>query len=208
MKRKKHLKYSRNKGLVLYGVLKEDPSKKDLIPENPTPAEKLAAYEVLAVTSSVKEAREVLDKIIYLNHIEHFNLWCSCHDQVPAFREQSWKKYKRDVIGKKDYIEEFSNYNILALTYGINDIAAILRVLYKCRPLLMDYEKPAELHKYLQRHIDPETHLLSIPMYLFSLMQYDAVDGKILEQVFKLLQAFTPPEPQKEKIEDLDDLAK
>lgn len=205
---KKRLKYSRNKGLVLYGVLKEDPSKKDLIPENPTPAEKLAAYEVLAVTSSVKEAREALDKIIYLNHIEHFSLWCSCHDQIPAFREDSWKKYKRDVIGKKNYIEEFSSYNILALTYNINDIAAILRVLYKCRPLLMDYEKPVELHKYLQRQIDPETHLLSIPIYLFSLMQYDAVDGKVLEQVFKLLQAFTPPEPPKEKIEDLDDLAK
>lgn len=190
-------KLSKIKSIMLYGVFfkkesdsdSEDTSKVS----NPSPAYLMQHYDIITVVPTYKDAHQALDKLVYFAHFDHFALWCQSHNYADSCSALSpaWEQYKRDVIGKDDYKEEIKKFSVFTLTYTREDLAGIIRVLSKCRPLLLPTESPIELQNYLSHQCNPETNTTAIPMYLIKLMGLDVVDGPKLTS---LLTKYAPPQ--------------
>lgn len=107
--------------------------------------EALSKLEVYCITTTKEEAKEYIDKLVFLKHRTHFLSWCYLNkieylptqDEYPP--KEIWDKYYNVCIkhNPPEYI-----YGIAS--YKLEDIASILRIFSRCVPLGCEFEKPIE----------------------------------------------------------------
>lgn len=148
--------------------------------------EDLQNVPLITVAATEKEAFDAVDKLIYFDHFGHYKLWCECRSLPVGAREESWKQYKRDVITVKGYQEEFhTRYAVLCMSYTPQNLTIFLRMFSKCRPLLTDFEDPKELAFYIMTNANKDG-AVSLPVYLFNLIDADPIDGAKVKELFDL----------------------
>lgn len=189
-------KLLKNKKILLCGVfIKKDENAEVPSLPNPTPTQLMQHYELITIAPTPKDASLAIDKLIYFNHFDHFNLWCQSHGYTDTCSAlfPSWEQYKRDVIGKEDYDKEMKNFSVFTLTYSQEEVSSILRTFFGCKPLLLPIELPVELQNFLSRRSDPTTNTTSIPIYLAKLIDADTIDGPKIQALLKKCAADKTP---------------
>ena len=100
----------------------------------------------ITFVASKEEAQLALDRIVYLDHIEHYMLWCKLRELAPGFLSESWSMYHATLTE-----EDKKKYTLVEFKYSLQDFISILREYAECDPLFLPYESRNELDTYLDR---------------------------------------------------------
>ena len=197
-KKLKRMRLDHNEAIVLYGLFeKKDPNFAGFKSVTPSPLDLMKNYTPITVAPTKKDAIQAIDKLIYFKHFEHFALWCQSHGYIEtcAWTYPVWDQYKRDVIGRETLKEESAQYHVFALTYSRRDLASIIRMFSHVEPLLLPYEKEAELQSYLLH-----TPILADPFA--QLIASDTVDGAKIKNAITQIQKIASAEAVEKNLEE------
>ncbi len=100
---------------------------------------------VYTIVKNKSDAREYINKVIFSEHKNHFNLWCELHN-----------KNCNDLQTFYDYIETrydyesnpYNDFKVITLKYDIKDLCSILRILSYFKPVGASYETQNEVDAY------------------------------------------------------------
>ena len=93
----------------------------------------------------MKDAYEYLNKLIQVEHFEHFKKWAELKN-LDINTSSTWDLYSAQCIPE----EEWDKFIISKISYTNKSISAMLRMFAKCVPLGCSYENNLELTKYLE----------------------------------------------------------
>lgn len=133
--------------ITLYSVYRGPSSEVDIKKDLP-----------LYYTSSHDQARLAVERLIYINHSIHFNLWCAYRKLSTEFHGEAWNTYLHNLHYKEtpeslEYrLPPEDTFSIIELTYTSSDIASLLRIFTDNIPLLLGFEREPELYRYIKSH--------------------------------------------------------
>ena len=116
-----------NKNLTFFAVMKKD----DL------------DHRPITLVSSIADAREYVERLIQVDHFEHFKSWAELRE-LDLNSDEAWNTYADTCVDPK----EWANYVIAKMHYKHSDVAAMLRIFAHAVPLGCSYENSFELEKF------------------------------------------------------------
>lgn len=99
-----------------------------------------ALNHIYTVVSDMRQARTYINKRVFLEHENHFRVWCDLHNRNPE-----------DLNTFYDYIDirygndsPYNDYDIIPVTYKVDDLCSVFRKLSSIKPLGLYYESNLE----------------------------------------------------------------
>lgn len=150
----------------------------------------------LYCTTSLEDMKLAASRIVFENHLIHYNLWCSLHDLAPAgANSSSWKQYFSSVVvsPSKEDPSEFSfnspldRFSVTVSEYDSSEIASVLRMFLGVKPLFISCESQKELEAYIRLNGENPDGSFSIPSSLQSLYNNDTHAREIIDAIIAKL---------------------
>lgn len=104
----------------------------------------------ITVTCSKKDAREYVHRVLKLEHMEHYKMWCELRD-YNIDSPETWYKYFRTVLTKEDICK----YLIGEISYGPNELASVIRVFVGCQPIGCSFDTKNE-YDFLKYQVETQ----------------------------------------------------
>ena len=118
------------------------------------PTEKLLSKEkkphFLTITCKKDEAFDFIIKLLKLEKLNHFQMWCELRG-LDKDSEKAWNKYFNTCVTR----EEKQKYAVNKITYKLNDVASIMRMFGGCLPLGCKFDTPSE-YEYLKYKLESQ----------------------------------------------------
>lgn len=102
-----------------------------------------------SIVANKSQAREYINKRVYMDNIQHFSMWCDYHERdvndINDFYDYLNIRYK-------DNPDEhpFLKYRVIKMKYKISDLCSIIRQLSFFQPVNASYETQEEVDYYLE----------------------------------------------------------
>lgn len=103
----------------------------------------------LCFTSSKEETQQVIEKQIYINHYEHFKMWCNLRGVTPSIDSDAWYDYYIGLSESSGSDDPRDRFYIIDAYYSLDDIASFMRMFAHCPPFDLPHERPEELETYI-----------------------------------------------------------
>ena len=102
---------------------------------------------IYTIVKNKEQADEYILRRFYVEYYSPFTYWCEIHDKdnkdIETFKSFMFTRYDK---------EELNKYSVIPITYTLDHLCALIRILSEFNPIGTSYESTLEIEQFLAKH--------------------------------------------------------